>query len=467
MRKTVKLLYADIIVSLMLAGGLVVRSILLGKPLGAITLPVLIFLVVNALFCALSAWGIRRGRGKTAVGVWIFCLSLIVFYLTLDLLGGYLFIPGREITTTRLPDEYAHHKYAPSKTQRAYDPADFDVSVRINNMGFRGRDVGEKKDPGAYRIVMLGDSFTFGAGVGDDQTFSSVLEKILNASSPGKYEVVNCGVESFSPVLEYIQLKRNIDRLKPDMVIMNFDMSDLMNELVYRKEASLGGDGEPLAVSGMEDYRRSREGTMRRLRSWVYENLFITTALIETIGKRFRGDTGIEDVNVETGIEREWMMMLIHTLKNFPQPENSAEMYGMVEDSILRTKKLCEAEGCVFVLTTYPWGHQVSDDEWKPGRYEWLPRETNLSNISDRTVEELDRFAARNEIPFLNTFPAFRNYRGSGRLYYTHDIHWTPAGHRLMAETLASFIEARTGAAIDSALKCRMIGVFIDQDNCK
>jgi len=445
MRNAVKFLYADIIVSLLLAGGLVLRSVLHGKPLGAITLPVLIFLVVNALFCTLSAWGIKRGRGKTVAGVWVFCLAFVVFYLILDLLGGYLFIPGREITTTRLPDEYVHHKYAPSKTLRAYDPADFDVRIRINNKGFRGRDLSDDKPPGTYRIVMLGDSFTFGAGVGDDQTFSRVLEDILNAASPGKYEVVNCGVESYSPVLEYIQLRRNIDELKPDMVIMNFDMSDLTNDLVYRKQASFGADGEPLAVSGMEDYRRSREGMWTRLRSWVYENLFITTALIETIGKRFRGDTGIEDVNVETGIEREWMMMLIHTLKNVPQPENSAEMYGMVEDSILWTKKLCEEHGCVLVLATYPWGHQVSDDEWKPGRYEWLPRDTNLSNISDRTVDKLARFSTANGIPFLDTFPAFRNYRGGSRLYHTHDIHWTPAGQRLMAETIAAFIESRTG----------------------
>jgi len=445
MRNALKFLYADIIVSLLLAGGLVLRSVLHGRHLGAITLPVLVFLAVNALYCALSAWGIKRGRGKTVAGVWVFCLSLAVFYLILDLLGGYLFIPGREIATTRLPDEYVHHKYAPSKTLRGYDPADFDVRMRINNKGFRGRDLSGEKAPGTYRIVMLGDSFTFGAGVGDDQTFSSVLEEILNASSHGKYEVVNCGVESYSPVLEYIQLKRNIDELKPDMVIMNFDMSDLMNELVYRKQASFGADGEPLAVSGMEDYRRSREGTLTRLRNWVYENLFITTALIETIGKGFRGDAGIEDASVETGIEREWMMMLIHTLKHAPQPENSAELYGMAEDSILRTKKLCGEHGCEFALAVYPWGHQVSDDEWKPGRYEWLPRDTNLSNISDRTVGELARFSAANGIPFLNTFPAFRSYRGGGRLYYTHDIHWTPAGQRLMAETLAAFIEARTG----------------------
>jgi lysophospholipase L1-like esterase len=287
---------------------------------------------------------------------------------------------------------------------------------------------------------MLGDSFTLGAGVRDEETFSSVLEDILNASSTEKYEVINCGVESYSPVLEYIQLRRNIERLDPDMVVMNFDMSDLANELVYRKQASLDGGGEPEAVSGLEDYRRSREGAITKLRNWVYDNLFITTALVEIIGGRFRGETGITDVNVETGIEREWMMMLVHTL-NVPQPENYGEMCEMVEDSILRTKKLCEERGCEFVLTTYPWGHQVSDSEWIPGRYEWLPRDVKVTGISDRTVDELARFSAAYGIPFLNTFPAFRGYAGDGPLYYAHDIHWTPAGQRLMAETLAFFIE--------------------------
>ncbi len=444
MRNAVKFLYADLALSLLLAAVLAARALAEERPLGSIALPAFILLVLNILLCAFSVWGIKKGCGNTVARVWVFCLTLVVFYLMLDLLGGYLFIPRKEITTKKLPDEYVHHKYAPHVTMRAYDPVDFDVRINTNNMGFRGRDLSGEKPPGTYRIVMLGDSFTLGAGVGDDQTFPSLLEGMLNASSSRRYEVINCGVESYAPVLEYIQLRRNIERLRPDMVIMNFDMSDLMNEFVYRKEAEFGTGGEPEAVSGIEDYRQVREGALSRLRSWVYDNLFITTALLETIGKRLRGETGLKDVNVETGIEREWMMILIHTLK-VPQPENSAEMYRMAEDSILRTKRLCEENGCVFVLTTYPWGHQVSDDEWIPGRYEWLPKGTGLSDVSDRTVEELARFSAANGIPFLNAFPAFRNYRGGDRLYYKHDIHWTPAGQRLMAETLAEFIEKETG----------------------
>ena len=57
-----------------------------------------------------------------------------------------------------------------------YTTSEFHVQARINNLGFRGRDVvvrGERR----YRIVTLGDSFTFGWGVDTNDTWSSVLEK--------------------------------------------------------------------------------------------------------------------------------------------------------------------------------------------------------------------------------------------------------------------------------------------------
>src|SRR4051812_26327091 len=53
----------------------------------------------------------------------------------------------------------------------------------VNAMGFRGAAFAEPKRPGGYRIAVVGDSFTFGVGVGDDETLPAHLQRELAAFS--------------------------------------------------------------------------------------------------------------------------------------------------------------------------------------------------------------------------------------------------------------------------------------------
>ena len=55
------------------------------------------------------------------------------------------------------------------------------VISHINRYGLRGPNIEPKKPEGVFRILALGDSFTFGEGVSDNETFVVQLEKILNA----------------------------------------------------------------------------------------------------------------------------------------------------------------------------------------------------------------------------------------------------------------------------------------------
>jgi hypothetical protein len=68
--------------------------------------------------------------------------------------------------------------------------------VSINSHGHRDREYSEAKPPDTYRIVMLGDSTTFGWGVPAEQTVAKILESELNkVPVPGyrRVEVINAG----------------------------------------------------------------------------------------------------------------------------------------------------------------------------------------------------------------------------------------------------------------------------------
>ena len=111
-----------------------------------------------------------------------------------------------------------------------HDSAEFEVTVRTNALGLRGRRVSSPKDEGTYRIVMLGDSFVFGFGVEDDETLAAQLEATLGTRHEG-IEVLNAGVPGWSTDQYYLFLRTRLDEITPDLVMLGLldnDPGDLM-----------------------------------------------------------------------------------------------------------------------------------------------------------------------------------------------------------------------------------------------
>lgn len=84
----------------------------------------------------------------------------------------------------------------PNAHGRVTYPYVYDYTYSNNSLGLRGsKEYAEKKDS-VFRILFLGDSFTYGIGVNDDETFPYLFEKnlihqgiaaeIVNAGNPGK-----------------------------------------------------------------------------------------------------------------------------------------------------------------------------------------------------------------------------------------------------------------------------------------
>ena len=106
--------------------------------------------------------------------------------------------------------------------------------LNSNSKGVRGRrEHGDAKAPGTTRILVLGDSFTFGEDVGDDETYSDQLERLL----PGT-EVINLGVHGYGHDQMLIYLREEGVRYRPDIVILGFLTGDMeRNVLSFRDYA--------------------------------------------------------------------------------------------------------------------------------------------------------------------------------------------------------------------------------------
>ena len=126
--------------------------------------------------------------------------------------------------------------------------------VRINSLGFRGREVTPRKDPGVVRVLVVGDSFVFGIGVDEEHLFVTRLERRLRDLTGVPHQVVNLGVAGFSTDQEYLLLRERGLALAPDVVLLLMCDNDFegnaqsfMYLRYYKPYFTIGGDGRLVA----------------------------------------------------------------------------------------------------------------------------------------------------------------------------------------------------------------------------
>lgn len=102
--------------------------------------------------------------------------------------------------------------------QAAYGP----YSVHINALGFRGSAPQLPKPAGVFRIVAIGGSNVYGAGINDDQTWPAQLENVLNSQSLTRVEVLNLGVAGYNPLQMIAVAEDALQNLEPDLILYAF-----------------------------------------------------------------------------------------------------------------------------------------------------------------------------------------------------------------------------------------------------
>ena len=104
------------------------------------------------------------------------------------------------------------------------------LHVSFNSMGFRDDEHQLAKPPGVKRIVVIGDSFCEAIQVNLEETFHQQLERLLNADSSARWEVINLGVGDFGTAQAWIALNEYGLAYGPDVVIQQiFPFNDICN----------------------------------------------------------------------------------------------------------------------------------------------------------------------------------------------------------------------------------------------
>ena len=310
-----------------------------------------------------------------------------------------------------------HHELRPGYANPA---------IHTNSFGLRSPEIAVPKPAGVTRVVLLGDSFTFGMRVADEEVFARKLEQRLRAAYPGRsIEVINAGVLSYCPLLEYLQYRDRLHIFEPDLVVLNFDMSDVQDHLAYSREAVFAADGRPLYVTE-PSLRSQRPTSMPELLSfeWVARRMR---------GLRGRAESTLQGVPFVRDQDR-----YLWALDGGPEMANEARQ---AMQPIADLSVLLQHYRIPLLVATYPQPWQVSRDATSlPPIRDQYGIGKNTVHLNDRAFRKLQAFAQEHGLAYVNATDAFRHDANPASLFIDNDFHFTPRGHDVYARVLSTFI---------------------------
>jgi hypothetical protein len=371
--------------------------------------------------------GKRRSPSRGArIGLVVFgvVLSLLMAEGTLRVAGAM--VPGDFQTASFLE---AHPEFGRRNRPGAgwKKTSEYTSWIEVNSKGLRGAEIEYAKPPGEYRILILGDSFTFAEQVNQQETFTQRLEDRLNADANGlHYRVLNAGSNGWATANELIFLAKEGVRFRPDVVVVAFYIGNDVSDN-YRRIATLqDAEAADLALRGVDSF----DGPRRILRHSELYTVFESGVLVKL----------------------PWWPQAPGSDASVRKPprtlEEAREGWQITESLLDRGRDVAESQGAQFMVLVIPSADVVaqrgsggkssddddeldgSDDTGKPGFED--PHGT-LAEIVDRSrLRSLDLLSALRRA----------DGRTRERLYYRQNAHWTAAGHAVAASELYDFLTA-------------------------
>jgi hypothetical protein len=344
-------------------------------------------------------------------------------------------------------DPVFHHLPPPYYKGMMQSPGDFDLRFTTNNRGMRGPgDYAYGKDPGVFRVAVMGDSFAFGVGVEAEQTASSELERLLNAGHPTagrRYQVYNFGVNSFSPLLEYIYLKKEVIRYRPDIVVLMLDLCDIQDDYLYGPHIVRGASGD---IEGCDPFRRNGAPDPGAAAIRASRLLFILDQkLFQSFRKMAKLGFGKYIYNKAKGVRNKTEILTNKKIDNIEFDRFLMVRDGKDRDVVLRhwnrtakylsmIKRYLDGRSVPLVVVVYPYGHQVGERQWEKGRRYWAFEPGRVYDPA-AAFAMIDEFARNEKIGLVNVYPAMKEMKDQ-KLYFNSDGHMTALGQRIMAEAV-------------------------------
>jgi len=268
------------------------------------------------------------------------------------------------------------------------------VPVRFNSSGIREREeIGFDKPPGQRRIVCLGDSFTFGWGIREEDGWVRLLENALRVDDD-TIRTVNCGAAGTTVVDEYrYGLEKRFHRFGPDLVLVTLCLNDLIP-----KNAGVGLVRPPPDTP---------------------------SALLNRILLATRDP-------LELDPEFDWVGFLLGLGPDDPLYTNDSEVdYDMLwasntpQQNLVLMRDWCAARDIRLGVVVWPFLQGLGADQHYP-----------FESLHD----QVGAFCAAENIPFHDVLPSLRGHDPKTLWVHPTDWHANPIAQRLALPGIEAFV---------------------------
>lgn len=359
-------------------------------------------------------------------------------YTQLRMLAGSYYAPGRFIPHTL----QSNYKGLFNKHQ---DHPGEQATVSTNCLALRGHEISLTKLEGRKRVLILGDSYTFGVYVNDNETYSVLLENLFREDE-NDVEVINAGYAGgFGPDTQYAWLVNRGLTFQPDLVIYAFFVgNDILDIHPTSNWHECDERGLPTDIVDKDIYV-DKSGNLRRktvdyttvARPLIYKiPLFRESHLAVLINKvieRVYGKivTSGNDDRLRWGENP--FCFITKAESNEMMLEKESLFFRLVEGMCAVSNK----QGAKFMLLMVPVNFQVEP--------EFLPKVLGPAydggkwSIERNYFEELKPWLEERGIAYLDLLKKMKTANG---YYFPRDgeVHFNCNGHFFVAKELYKFL---------------------------
>jgi lysophospholipase L1-like esterase len=398
----------------------------------------------------------RASRGKT----WLFRLlavmigSCFTFALLECMLRLFRPQPAYSRLLEMLGEQYRPGEFIPFTLKSNYTAMmpsmEYEgtrVSISTNRFGLRGRNDIDltRKPPGVKRILALGDSYTFGLFVGDDETYPAVLERLFTEERR-HVEVINAGyADGWGPDEHYAWLVNRGLQFQPDVVVYGFFIGNDIEDIFPEHWVERDEKGLPRRIVD-EDIYIDQAG---RIRSYVSDNKTVGTDaiyqvpvlreshLLVLMNRKLstfcsfgsKGKAKVDRALIGWGSDP-----FPFILRSSTDREDLREKERLFRELVKGMSEVSKRGGAEFVLLMIPINFQVDP--------KFLPKVVGSSKfrVQRNYFEELKPMLDAASIKYLDMLQLMSAVSGK---YYPQngEVHFNPKGCAYTAECLKRFLE--------------------------
>lgn len=347
-------------------------------------------------------------------------------------------------------------------------------SVQTNSDGFRTHEFYPKL-PGQYRILILGDSFTYGWNANQQETYPAVLERLLQKNISGNIQVFSLGISGYSTLKYDLLMHMYADRIQPDMVIVAVDQSDFSDDRQYAPRYIFTPTGVPIMPKDANDLSfhddvpftalspsgeiisDTRPDILNsfRIGSSLVEHTYTATRFIQT--KMFEKRAERENAEPRKIVSYPSLHQTYgdDVSEGIPEKlradfipysfERAKKEYSLTFSLLGDIKKESDKQGIPMLLLSYPYPWMVATDEAIPYQTDAFGAVYDMreNHVYTQLLDEISRQLRVRHIDSTNVFR-----RNSRNMYGNYDPHFTARGYAQLGEYLYETIRESVGGAV-------------------